>query len=54
MPANIAPIFVLTPNIGFGRITAANTTSDGSGALITIFTAGANGSRLDFISIINI
>jgi hypothetical protein len=53
MPANIAPIFVLTPNIGFGRITAANTTSDGSGSLTTVFTAGANGSRLDFLTITN-
>ena len=53
MPANTSPIFVLTPNVGFGRITAANTTSDGSGSLTTVFTAGADGSRLDFITITN-
>jgi hypothetical protein len=53
MPANTSPIFVLKPNVGFGRITAANTTSDGSGSLTTVFTAGADGSRLDFITITN-
>jgi hypothetical protein len=53
MPANTTPIFVLTPNIGFGRITSANTTSDGSGSLTTVFTAGTNGSRIDFLTITN-
>lgn len=53
MPANNSPIFVLTPNLGFARLSAANTASDGSGTLVTAFTAGTNGSRIDFITITN-
>jgi hypothetical protein len=50
MPANTAPIFGLTPNVGHTTIPNANTNSDGTGNLtssITIyklFTAGGNGS----------
>lgn len=47
MPANTSPIFILNGNFTIGRIAAANTASDGSGALVTIVTAGANGSRVD-------
>lgn len=49
MTANTSPIFVLTPNIGMASVAAANTSSDGSGTLVTLFTAGANGSRLERI-----
>ncbi len=49
MPANIAPVFVLTPNCPSALIDAANTARDGSGALVTLFTAGSEGSRLDSI-----
>lgn len=48
MPANTAPLFALTPNVGTANITAANTNSNGSGTVGTdifkAFTAGANGS----------
>lgn len=44
MTANTSPIFGLTPNNGQARLAAANTASDGSGTLATLFTAGANGS----------
>jgi hypothetical protein len=47
MPANTTPIFTLNGNFTPGRIAAANTASDGSGALVTVVTAGANGSRVD-------
>lgn len=50
MPANTTPIFPLTPNTPIqtaGAITAANTNQDGTGTLVTVFTAGANGSRID-------
>ena len=47
MAANTSPIFVLTGDFLPGRIAAANTASDGSGALVTIVTSGANGSRVD-------
>jgi hypothetical protein len=53
MAANIQPIFTLTPNIGTARLVAANTASDGSGTITTVFTAGENGSRLDKITFIN-
>lgn len=48
MPANTAPIYALTPNVGIAAPTAANTKSDGTGTIGTdifkAFTAGANGS----------
>lgn len=50
MPANTSPIFTLTPKAATARIAAANTARDGSGSLVTLFTAGANGSRVDFIT----
>jgi len=53
MPANTTPIFVLTPKIGQARVAAANTASDGSGALTTLFTAGTDGSRVDRITVRN-
>lgn len=50
MAANISPIFVLTPNLTSATVAAANTARDGSGTLVTLFTAGTNGSRLDFVT----
>ena len=52
MAANTSPIHPLTPNVGGTgtlavALTAANTAEDGSGTVVTIFTAGANGSRVD-------
>jgi len=50
MPANTAPIYGLTPNIGNGTSnaiigTSANTATDGTGAnTFQIFAAGANGA----------
>jgi hypothetical protein len=51
MPANTTPIFPLTPNIfSSAALTAANTNVDGTtGVYTNVFTAGANGSRLDYI-----
>ena len=49
MAANTTPIFTLRGNFTPGRIAAANTASDGSGALVTIVTAGAEGTRVDGI-----
>jgi hypothetical protein len=51
--ANTTPIFVATPKIGHARVAAANTAADGSGALATLFTAGADGSRVDRITVRN-
>lgn len=47
MPANTSPIFTNVGNFTPARISAANTASDGSGTLVTLVTAGANGSRVD-------
>ena len=47
MPANTSPIFTLVGNFLPARISAANTASDGSGTLVSLVTAGADGSRVD-------
>jgi hypothetical protein len=46
MPANTAPIFTLIPKTSWGAtaITTANTAKDGTGTILTVFAAGANGS----------
>ena len=57
MPANTAPIYTLTPNVGRVKITTtyAQVKSDGTSAgsandfMVKAFTAGANGSYVDTI-----
>jgi len=49
MPANTSPIFVLTGNLQPARIAAANTDNSGGGTLVTLVTAGSNGTRVDGI-----
>lgn len=51
MPANTAPIFTLTPDVAWGTsaLTTANTAKDGTGTVLTVFTAGANGSYVQRI-----
>lgn len=49
MPANTEPIFLLTPNIGCVDVVTANTNRDGTGTIATVFTAGANGSKINEI-----
>ncbi len=51
MPANTSPIFTLTPNVGAVAISTANANRDGTGTIGTVFTAGANGSRISKIQI---
>lgn len=46
MAANTIPIFTKTPHIGIGVISTANSNRDGTGTIETIFTAGADGSRI--------
>lgn len=53
MPANTTPIFTVTGNFTPARIAAANTASDGSGSLVTLVTAGSNGTRVDGVRFIN-
>lgn len=47
MPVSNNPIFIADANLGFARITAANTASDGSGTVFQLMSAGATGSRVD-------
>jgi len=49
MPANTSPIFILTPNCSTGVLSTANTGRDGTGTLVDVFTAGSNGSRLEWL-----
>lgn len=59
MAANTNPIFPLTPNVGFGKVTTADGTAlknhDGtSEGAVLIFTAGENGARVDEISAVHL
>ena len=47
MAANSTPIFTIRGNFTPARIAAANTASDGSGTLVTLVTAGVDGTRVD-------
>lgn len=51
MPANTAPIFSKAGKINWGDISAANTAKDGTGTVVPIFTAGADGSLLKKVSV---
>ena len=51
--ANTNPIFILEPQTVSCTIDAANTARNGSGTLVTLFTAGANNSRVDFVQFIS-
>jgi hypothetical protein len=51
MAANTNPIFTLVPNVGSGKALTANAALDGTGTVVTVFTAGANGSIVDSISL---
>lgn len=51
MTANTVPIFPLTPVIGAGQVSAANTNRDGTGTLATILTGAANGTRVHKVTI---
>jgi hypothetical protein len=47
---NTAPIFPVTANVAFTALTAADTTKDGT-SLAVLWTAGANGSRINTIEL---
>lgn len=51
MAANTNPIFPLTPNVSWGNVLTANTAKDGTGTVVTVFTAGVNGSKIDQIKV---
>lgn len=43
--------YAATPKLGIGQVSVANTNRDGTGTIATIFSAGANGSRIDAIDL---
>lgn len=43
--------YAATPRTEVAQVVAANTNRDGTGTLVTVFTAGAGGSRIDDITI---
>lgn len=45
------PQYATTPKCGIGQVSVANTNRDGTGTIVTIFSAGANGSRIDAINL---
>ena len=47
MPANTAPIYPVLPKMAWGKLVTANTAMDGTGTQVTVYTAGANGARVD-------
>jgi hypothetical protein len=51
MPANTIPIFPKTPKVSWGTVTTANTAKNGTGTVVTVFTAGADGARIDQIKV---
>lgn len=54
MAANTSPIFVSTlKNSYITTGTTANTLFDGTGTVATVFTAGANGSKIETITLAN-
>ncbi len=46
MAVTATPIFGQTLKNAYGQVTVANTARDGTGTLVTMFTAGANGSKV--------
>lgn len=51
MAANTKPIFAGTPKVGVASLAVANPSRDGTGAIVDLFTAGAEGARVDKIVI---
>lgn len=50
---NTIPVFTKKGNMIPVTIAAANTASDGSGTLVTLVTAGADGTRVDGLKVTN-
>ncbi|UVI31217.1 hypothetical protein [Paenibacillus spongiae] len=48
---NTKPVFPKTPVASWATLNSANTGKDGSGTVATIFTAGADGARVDAIKV---
>lgn len=51
MTLNTTPVFVHDPKLAVGQVSAANTNRDGTGTIVTLFSAGTNGSRVNRIKV---
>lgn len=51
MTMTATPVFVQTPNVSWGKVKTENTALDGTGTMVTVFTAGANGAKIDKIKV---
>lgn len=51
MSMNNIPVYERNPRFARGLLSAANTNRDGTGTIVTIMTAGADGSRVRKITI---
>ena len=52
MAANTAPIYSAAPIVTWGTIATANTAKDGTGTVVTVFTADAtNGGRVEKLKV---
>ena len=52
MPLNTAPIYSAAPIVTWGTIATANTAKDGTGTVVTVFTADAtNGGRVEKLKV---
>lgn len=45
------PVFVQTPKVSWGKVKTENANMDGTSTMVTVFTAGDNGSRIDKIKV---
>ena len=45
--------YAATPRAAIAQVTTANTARDGTGTVVTVFTAGTNGSRIDDITVVS-
>jgi predicted ThiF/HesA family dinucleotide-utilizing enzyme len=46
------PAFANVPRAAVGTLSAANANRDGTGTIVTVFTAGASGSKIEEVSIV--
>jgi len=46
-----APQFAATPRIAVAQVSVANTNRDGTGTIVTVLTAGASGTRVDYAAV---
>lgn len=52
MAVNTTPAFTDTPVATVGQVSTANTNRNGTGTVATIYSAGADGSRIDLIRVV--